>query len=158
MAREVSSDPAEYSEAFLGEACDQADIVQGLLLVYACAPPNIAQGLLPVCACMPRYAAWVLPRQFCCPFLHTCTALQAPQPTEKTVHQSESAQAHVCSRACVRKCMRLHCHHPVNNALVFSGMSNAAYCNWIMQPFNWGGGIELAILSRYACLPFYSIS
>uniref|UniRef100_A0A6S8NJB3 Ubiquitin thioesterase OTU n=1 Tax=Dunaliella tertiolecta TaxID=3047 RepID=A0A6S8NJB3_DUNTE len=31
----------------------------------------------------------------------------------------------------------------------FLGMSNMAYCNWIMQPINWGGGIELAILSRH---------
>jgi hypothetical protein len=31
----------------------------------------------------------------------------------------------------------------------FLGMSNAAYCNWIMNPMNWGGGIELAILAKH---------
>ncbi|GLC47250.1 hypothetical protein PLESTF_000895500 [Pleodorina starrii] len=30
----------------------------------------------------------------------------------------------------------------------FLGMTNAAYCNWIMQPYNWGGGIELSILAQ----------
>ena len=30
----------------------------------------------------------------------------------------------------------------------FLGMTNVAYCNWILNPINWGGGIELSILSR----------
>ncbi|KXZ42353.1 hypothetical protein GPECTOR_157g91 [Gonium pectorale] len=30
----------------------------------------------------------------------------------------------------------------------FLGMSNEAYCSWIRQPFNWGGGIELSILAQ----------
>ncbi|KAG2445283.1 hypothetical protein HYH02_008750 [Chlamydomonas schloesseri] len=30
----------------------------------------------------------------------------------------------------------------------FLGMSNEAYCAWIRQPFNWGGGIELSILAQ----------
>ncbi|KAI8473030.1 MAG: hypothetical protein J3K34DRAFT_375685 [Monoraphidium minutum] len=31
----------------------------------------------------------------------------------------------------------------------FLGMSNAAYCAWINEPQNWGGGIELAILAAH---------
>jgi hypothetical protein len=31
----------------------------------------------------------------------------------------------------------------------FLGMSNAAYCTWINEPTNWGGGIELAILAAH---------
>jgi hypothetical protein len=31
----------------------------------------------------------------------------------------------------------------------FLGMANAQYCNWIMNPMNWGGGIELAILAKH---------
>ncbi|KAG2439444.1 hypothetical protein HXX76_004800 [Chlamydomonas incerta] len=31
---------------------------------------------------------------------------------------------------------------------VFLGMTNEAYCAWIRQPYNWGGGIELAILAQ----------
>ncbi|PNW82117.1 hypothetical protein CHLRE_06g274700v5 [Chlamydomonas reinhardtii] len=30
----------------------------------------------------------------------------------------------------------------------FLGMSNESYCAWIRQPYNWGGGIELAILAQ----------
>lgn len=30
----------------------------------------------------------------------------------------------------------------------FLGMANTAYCAWINEPHNWGGGIELAILVR----------
>ena len=29
------------------------------------------------------------------------------------------------------------------------GMPNAAYCDWIINPVNWGGGIELAILAAH---------
>lgn len=28
-------------------------------------------------------------------------------------------------------------------------MENAAYCNWILNPVHWGGGIELAILAAH---------
>ena len=28
-------------------------------------------------------------------------------------------------------------------------MPNAAYCDWIINPVNWGGGIELAILASH---------
>lgn len=31
----------------------------------------------------------------------------------------------------------------------FLGMPNAAYCAWINDPVNWGGGIELAILAAH---------
>ena len=31
----------------------------------------------------------------------------------------------------------------------FLGMPNAAYCTWINEPHNWGGGIELAILAAH---------
>jgi len=31
----------------------------------------------------------------------------------------------------------------------FLGMTNAAYCAWITEPQNWGGGIELAILAAH---------
>ncbi|KAL6750675.1 hypothetical protein V8C86DRAFT_786592 [Haematococcus lacustris] len=31
----------------------------------------------------------------------------------------------------------------------FLGAPNAAYCAWIIQPMNWGGGIELSILARH---------
>jgi ubiquitin thioesterase OTU1 len=31
----------------------------------------------------------------------------------------------------------------------FLGMPNAAYCAWINEPSNWGGGIELAILAAH---------
>jgi hypothetical protein len=31
----------------------------------------------------------------------------------------------------------------------FLGMPNAAYCSWINEPQNWGGGIELAILAAH---------
>lgn len=34
--------------------------------------------------------------------------------------------------------------HPMH-----AGMNNVAYCNWIMNPMNWGGGIELAILAKH---------
>lgn len=38
---------------------------------------------------------------------------------------------------------------PATYTSVFLGMSNAAYCDWIMNPVNWGGGIELSILSKH---------
>jgi hypothetical protein len=31
----------------------------------------------------------------------------------------------------------------------FLGMSNQAYCQWINNRANWGGGIELSILSKH---------
>ena len=31
----------------------------------------------------------------------------------------------------------------------FLGMTNSAYCSWITNPVNWGGGIELAILAAH---------
>ncbi len=31
----------------------------------------------------------------------------------------------------------------------FLGSSNAAYCAWIVNPMNWGGGIELSILVKH---------
>lgn len=32
---------------------------------------------------------------------------------------------------------------------VFLGMANPMYCDWILNPMNWGGGIELSILSKH---------
>lgn len=39
---------------------------------------------------------------------------------------------------------------PETYSAVFLGMPNAAYCHWIVNPVNWGGGIELSILARCA--------
>ncbi len=36
--------------------------------------------------------------------------------------------------------------HTYNEAVL--GMSNTAYCHWIINPNNWGGGIELSILAK----------
>lgn len=37
---------------------------------------------------------------------------------------------------------------PTTYSTAFLGMTNEAYCSWIRQPFNWGGGIELSILAQ----------
>lgn len=40
--------------------------------------------------------------------------------------------------------------NPVQSySAAFLGMDNAAYCAWITNPVNWGGGIELAILASH---------
>lgn len=38
---------------------------------------------------------------------------------------------------------------PETFSAAFLGMPNDAYCSWIMNPVNWGGGIELSILARH---------
>ncbi|GAX85176.1 hypothetical protein CEUSTIGMA_g12594.t1 [Chlamydomonas eustigma] len=38
---------------------------------------------------------------------------------------------------------------PKEYSEVFLGMNNAAYCAWIMNRVNWGGGIELSIMAKH---------
>lgn len=73
----------------------------------------------------------------------SCTGSGTWPAAPKSTHTLTAGAFPPCISAHTLKTDSLFC------VLHTAGMPNASYCNWIMGPTNWGGGIELAILARW---------